>query len=74
MGLVSNNNVVGDCFIKDLLVLIMYETGNGSAPYDRCSKIQTAGPDHLGTSTAWTQPRSQGETRDPGNKVELDIA
>lgn len=68
MGLVSNTNVVGDYFTKDLLVLIMYETGTEPASYDRRSEIQTAGPDHLGTSTAWTKPRSQGKTR------ELDIA
>lgn len=35
MGLVSNTKVVRDCFIKDLLVLIMYETDTESASYEQ---------------------------------------
>lgn len=34
MGLVSNTKVVGDCFIKDLLVLLMHKSGTESASYE----------------------------------------
>lgn len=49
-GTSLQTNVVRDFLAKDLLVLIMYETGTESASYEG----HIAGPDHFCTGTDWT--------------------